>query len=248
MRRDLKGFTEPGPIRWEITDYAVAFSGDRVARRIVARTPEHPATDCRFELVRQVSGIGPDVMAWHEVDATDPATQHRHGAGLSHAMGEVEHEIRGAWFEGGGGRRERRIAWQVQTIVHSADPAERDFIMRATLNGEALPWTLRRCGTDLWEIEHDDVSEGTYLFADLPLSIGAAEKRIEEWMTERPVLDVGRFYVYDVDGAPVWLRARSVHAAITECREGDRARLGQTVDIYDRNKAEPVAASVDVQG
>lgn len=65
------------------------------------------------------------------------------------------------------------------------------------------------------------------------------------------VLDLGRFYVHDEEGDRVWLRAQSLDAAITECRDGDASRLGQIVDIYDRHNREddePVAVSVDVLG
>lgn len=72
------------------------------------------------------------------------------------------------------------LSWTVEHIEQEATPTERWIILRGrTRDGADTPWTLRKVGTDLWEIEHDDDAEpGTYLFEELEPSIEEAGRHI----------------------------------------------------------------------
>ena len=123
MTEQQQGFTPPGPIRWESEE-----SDDTVAV-IVARTPEHPATDRRFSL----NVYGP--ADTRIIDATDPGTVERR-SGYYAARIEAARMIRAAWYEGGGGERAGFVE-QVRMLADEVD--ERIEVLRREYCDESDP-------------------------------------------------------------------------------------------------------------
>lgn len=104
MTMDAEGFTPPGPILWEVTEYDISGYPNR-AVKMIARTPEHPATDRRFSLYEGES-MGDGCRVWYGADATNPENPERYTRGALEAMTETDTVIRAAWYEGGGGYRQ----------------------------------------------------------------------------------------------------------------------------------------------
>ena len=73
-----------------------------------------------------------------------------------------------------------RVTWETECNDIDEDaPEESWLIMRARVNGERSPHTLRRVGTDLYEFESDGDTMGDYLFAGFAESLAEAESRIK---------------------------------------------------------------------